>query len=568
MVKTKLEELKEAGEAPLFLEEDGLQTLNGGYLFNGETPKGMYERVARAASEYYPENKESWKQKFFDVMWKGWLCPASPVLSNLGTDRGFPISCNSIHSGDSISSIGLKAYELMMLSKNGAGVGIYLGDIRGRGAKIKGNGVSEGVIPWCKIYDSITVAVSQGTTRRGASAVYIPIEHLDIEEFINIRRPTGDVNRRCMNLHNAVCISNDWMEKMLAGDEKKRELWTEILKTRVETGEPYIMFSDNVNNNLPEAYSRRGLKVSTSNICTEILQFTDPEHTFVCCLSSLNLALYDEWKDTDLPEVAVRFLDAVQEEYIRKATNSPGMENAVRSAKKERSIGIGVLGWHTLLQKRRLPFDSFQTMTLNAEIFRKIRAGAEKETKELAIEKGEPELCEGLDRRNNLLIAVAPTVSNSIISGGVSPSTEPWAANVFSLKSAKGTFIKRNKELEKLLEEKGKNTVEVWQEINKNTGSVSTLEFLTKEEKEIFKTAREINQHDLIKLAAQRQKFIDQGQSLNLFFTKNSEPKYIHEVHLEAWKQGLKTLYYLRSESVLSGDSAYRSKDECSSCEG
>lgn len=564
----ELTELKEKGLAPAFLNEDGLQTLKNGYLANNEQPIDMYRRVAKAAASAYPENEKYWEERFFDVMWKGWLCPASPVLSNLGTDRGLPISCNSIHSADSIDSIGKKAYELMMLSKNGAGVGIYLGDIRGRGAKIKGNGVSEGVIPWCKIYDSVTVAVSQGTTRRGASAIYLPIEHLDIEEFISLRRPTGDMNRRCMNLHNAVCISDNWMQEMLAGDQEKRNLWQEILKTRVETGEPYIMFTDNVNNNLPEAYNRKGLKVSTSNICTEIVQWTDADHSFVCCLASLNLALYEEWKDTDLTNVTVRFLDAVQSEYIRKASNSPGLENAVRSAILERSIGIGVLGFHTLLQKKMLPIDSFATMQLNAEIFRTMREKAEAETRILAAEKGEPELCEGLGRRNNLLIAIAPTVSNSIISGGVSPSTEPWAANVFSLKSAKGTFIKKNKELENLLETKGKNTAEVWQQINKDAGSVRNLSFLSKEEKLVFLTAREINQHDIVKLAAQRQKFIDQGQSVNLFFTKDSSPKYMHEVHIEAWRAGLKTLYYLRSESVLAGDSVYRSKDECSSCEG
>lgn len=564
----ELTELKEKGLAPAFLNEDGLQTLKNGYLANDEQPIDMYRRVAKAAASAYPENEKYWEGRFFDVMWRGWLCPASPVLSNLGTDRGLPISCNSIHSADSIDSIGKKAYELMMLSKNGAGVGIYLGDIRGRGAKIKGNGVSEGVIPWCKIYDSVTVAVSQGTTRRGASAIYLPIEHLDIEEFISLRRPTGDMNRRCMNLHNAVCISDNWMQEMLAGDQEKRNLWQEILKTRVETGEPYIMFTDNVNNNLPEAYRRKGLKVSTSNICTEIVQWTDADHSFVCCLASLNLALYEEWKDTDLTNVTVRFLDAVQSEYIRKASNSPGLENAVRSAILERSIGIGVLGFHTLLQKKMLPIDSFATMQLNAEIFRTMREKAEAETRILAAEKGEPELCEGLGRRNNLLIAIAPTVSNSIISGGVSPSTEPWAANVFSLKSAKGTFIKKNKELENLLETKGKNTAEVWQQINKDAGSVRNLSFLSKEEKLVFLTAREINQHDIVKLAAQRQKFIDQGQSVNLFFTKDSSPKYMHEVHIEAWRAGLKTLYYLRSESVLAGDSVYRSKDECSSCEG
>lgn len=562
-----LEQLKEKGLAPEFLNEHGLQTLEGGYLNNDESPYDMYKRIANAAGSYFKDS-EKWSLKFFDYMWKGWLCPASPVLSNMGTNRGMPISCNSEHIGDSMNSIGMKAHELMMLSKNGAGVGIYLGDLRGRGTKIGQNGVSEGVIPWCKIYDSVTVAVSQGTTRRGASAVYLPIEHSDIDEFINIRRPTGDINRRCLNLHNAVCISNDWMQQMLNGDKHKRELWKEILKTRVETGEPYVLFSDNVNNHRPQSYIDNNLFIKTSNICSEILQYTDPNNTFVCCLSSLNLLYWEQWKDTDLIETTVRFLDAVLQEYINKIKDTPGFESALNSVLRERSIGIGVLGFHSLLQSKMLPMDSFQTMMLNADIFRTIKQKAEIGTQQLFEEIGTTSFLQPYKRRNNFLLALAPTVSNSIISGGLSPSIEPWAANIFSIKSAKGTFIKKNLELQKLLNNKNKDTIETWQQINKDNGSVKNLPFLTKEEKEVFLTAREINQHQLVKLAAQRQPFIDQGQSLNLFFTKDSDPKYIHEVHLGAWELGIKTLYYLRSESVLNGDSVYRSKDECAACEG
>ncbi len=565
-----LEKLKEKGLAPDFLNESGYQTLLNGYLQEAETPFDMYKRVARAAASYYQKDRQILESKFFDYMWKGWLCPASPVLSNLGTDRGLPISCNSLHVGDSINSIGKKAYELMMLSKNGAGVGIYVGDVRGRGASIKGNGVSEGIIPWCKIFDSVTVAVSQGTTRRGASAVYLPVEHLDAEEFINIRRPVGDFNRRCMNLHHALTITDEWLSNMLAGDKDKRRLWQEILRARVETGEPYLMFTDTVNKTRPESYQKQNLYIKTSNICTEILHFTDENNTFVCCLSSLNLYHYDDWKETDLPEITVRFLDAVQEEYIQKASKIEGLEQAVNSARNERAIGIGVLGWHSLLQKKMLPFDSFQTMMLNSEIFRNIKNKAEKESEQMAIEFGPAPICQksGIQKRNNFLIAIAPTVSNSIISGGVSASIEPFSANIFSQKSAKGTFIKKNLELEKLLESKKQNTQEVWQQINLDAGSVKNLKFLSTDEKNVFMTAREINQHTLVKLASQRQQFIDQGQSLNLFFTKDADPKYIHEVHIEAWKNNIKTLYYLRSESVLSGDSVYRSKDECVACEG
>lgn len=564
----ELSELKASGEAASWMEEEGFKTLQGGYLLPGETPKGMYDRVAAAAANYYTGNEEYWYGRFFDAMWKNWLCPASPVLSNMGTDRGLPISCNSIHVGDSVDSIFGKSHELAMLSKNGAGVGIYLGDIRGRGTAIRGNGKSEGVIPWAKVYDSTTVSVSQGSTRRGASAVYLPVDHPDIEEFINIRRPTGDTNRRCLNLNHGVCVPDDWMKAMLAGDSSKRLLWQEILKARVETGEPYLLFTDNVNKQNPKCYIENGLSVKTSNICTEIMLHTDPFHSFVCCLSSLNLVKWNEWKDSDLMEIAVRFLDAVLSEYIEKSRGIPGLECSRNSAIKGRAIGIGVLGWHTLLQQLMIPFDSFQAMMLNANIFQTMKKGAEAATLTLGLELGEPIWCRGSGRRNTHLLAVAPTVSNSTISGGHSAGIEPIAANIFSQKSAKGTFIRKNPELEKLLQRFGEDKPEVWKSINENSGSVQHLSFLQDDAKLVFLTAREINQHAIVNQAAQRQKFIDQGQSVNLFFASNSEAKYIHEVHVSAWQQGLKSLYYLRTEGVLRGDLASRSKEECLACQG
>jgi ribonucleoside-diphosphate reductase alpha chain len=526
----------------------------------------MYLRVAKAAASYY-KNSKKYEKEFFDIMWKNWLCPASPVISNLGTDRGLPISCNSIHLADSLDSIFMKNYELATLSKNGAGVGIYFGDIRGRGAPIKGNGASEGVIPWAKVFDQTTVSVSQGSTRRGASAIYLPIEHLDIHEFINVRRPVGDVNRRCLNINHGICISDKWMQSLISGDKEKRALWGEIMKCRVETGEPYLFFSDNVNNNNPECYVKNGLDVKTSNICSEITLYTDPDHSFVCCLSSLNLVRWEEWKNTDTVNIAIRFLDAVLSEYIVKTENMKGMEASRLSAIKGRAVGLGVLGWHTLLQERNVPFESFDSMQLNAEIFRTIRDKAEEETTVLSKELGEPEWCKGFGRRNTHLLAIAPTVSNSTISGGYSAGIEPISANVFTQKSAKGTFIRKNITLEKLLETKNKNTPEIWKSINEKGGSVQHLTCLTDLEKEVFLTAREINQHAIIKLAIQRQKWIDQAQSVNLFFASNSLPKYIHEVHLAAWKGGLKTLYYLRSEGVIKGDMASRSEEECKACE-
>ena len=567
MSKTQLDDLKAVNEAPNWMQDEGFRTINGSYLLPDETPRGMYIRLAKAAASYYVDAAK-WQEKFFNALWNNWLCPSSPVAANLGTDRGMPISCNSIHLGDSVHSIFMKNHELAMLSKNGAGVGIYMGDVRSRGAGIKGNGKSEGVIPWCKTLDTTTVSISQGSTRRGASVVYLPIEHRDIEEFLNIRRPTGDMNRRCLNLNHGVCISDNWMKSMLAGNKEKRALWQELLRNRVETGEPYLFFSDNVNKQNPACYTDNGLTVKTSNLCTEIFLHTDPDHSFVCCLSSLNLVKWNEWKDTDLVETSVRFLDAVLEEYIQKSKDVPGLECSRRSAIKGRAIGIGILGWHTLLQQRMIPFDSFEAMQLNNEIFRTMRQKSEEETKALASELGEPEWCKGHNRRNSHLLAIAPTVSNSTISGGHSAGIEPIAANIYSQKSAKGTFIRKNPTLEALLENKGKNIIEVWQSINQNSGSVQHLDFLSNQEKAVFLTAREINQHALIKQASQRQRWIDQGQSVNLFFAANSDPKYIHDVHIAAWESGMKSLYYLRTEGVIRGDMASRTKEECSACEG
>ena len=565
-VELELEQLKKSNEAPHWLDIEGYRTLNGGYLLKGETPRMMYRRVANAAAKQF--HHDSLEEKFFDIMWKNWLCLASPVASNMGTERGLPISCNTIHVDDSIDSIFTKQHELAMLSKNGAGVGVYLGDIRGRGAVINGNGKSEGIIPWAKCFDTTTIAVSQGATRRGATALYLPVDHVDIEEFINIRRPVGDMNRRCLNVNNAICISDEWMDSMINGDAHKRYLWKEIIKARMETGEPYLLFTDNINKANPEAYKNNNLTVKSSNLCNEIMLFTDKDHTFVCCLSSMNLMRWEEWKDTDAIELSIMFLDAVLSEYIQKASDKPGFSSAVRSAIKGRALGLGTLGWHSLLQSRMLPFDSFEAMMLNGTIFRTIQQKSIQASKVLASIYGEPEWCKGTGMRNTHLNAQAPTVSNSIISGGWSAGIEPIAANIFSQKTAKGTFIRKNIILDNILEKKQKNNSEIWKSITENNGGVQHLSILTEHEKKVFLTAREINQFAIVKQASQRQKFIDQGQSLNLFFGANSDPKYINYVHIEAWKSGLKGLYYLRTEGVLKGDLASRSKEECASCSG
>jgi ribonucleotide reductase alpha subunit len=426
------------------------------------------------------------------------------VLSNTGTDRGLPISCFGIDTPDSIRGIGLTNAELMKLTALGGGVGISVSRIRPRGTTISGNGKSEGVVPWCKIYDSAIIATNQGSVRRGAASVNLDINHIDINEFMQIRRPKGDPNRQCLNLHQCVVVDDAFMRRLQDRDSDAMKLWLEILKTRVETGEPYIMFKDNVNKNNPLAYAMNNLDVSMTNICTEITLHTDEEHSFICCLSSLNLAKYDEWKDTDVVETATRFLDGVMQEFIDKSNGKDSLIRTHRHAQKGRALGLGVMGWHTFLQK-----------------------------------------------------------------DNCSAGIEPIPANIYTFNGAKGTFIVKNKELEELLESKSKNTEKVWDQILADNGSVQNLhhDVLTESEKEVFLTFSEVNQLELVRQAAIRQKYIDQTQSLNLSFDPTDSPKWINQCHLEAWKLGVKTLYYLRTDSVIKGDLGSRTA-ECISCDG
>lgn len=566
-----LEQLKAAGEAPEWLENSAFQTLRGGYLFGEETPKDMYRRVASTVSRSL--KKPELEARFFDILWKNWLCPSTPVLCNAGTDRGLPISCFSSYMADDTYEILETLQEVAMLSKYGGGTAIHINDIRPKGAPISKGGHSDGVVPFMKMADSVILGISQGSTRRGACAAYIDIEHGDFDEFLHSRRPTGDTNRQCLNLHHGVCVSNAFIEKVKTGDTEARRRWRELIKSRVETGEPYVFFSDNANDQAPEVLKNTGIRLKGSNLCSEIFLPTDKDHTFVCCLSSLNLARWDEWKDTDTVQLSVWFLDGIMEEFIQKSANLRGFEKALRFAKKSRALGLGVLGLHSYFQKNMIAFDSLQAYLQNKIIFKKIREEAEIATGYLAKEYGEPEWCKGHGRRNSTLMAVAPTVSNSLIASNVSQGIEPWIANAFAQKSAKGTFVRRNPELEKLLKSIGQDTDEVWGSILKNDGSVQHLECLTSEQKEVYLTARELNQFAIIKLAAERQKYIDQGQSINVFFPANSDPKYINQVHLEAANSGLKSLYYLRSTSVLKAEqnsnAVYkRELTECTWCEG
>jgi ribonucleoside-diphosphate reductase alpha chain len=551
---------------PEWMDEISLSTISKGYLLPGETPKKAYRRVSKAIAERV--NRPDLEAKFFKYIWNGWLGLASPVLSNTGTDRGLPISCFGIDTPDSIRGIGLTNAELMKLTALGGGVGVSVSRIRPRGTAITGNGKSEGVVPWCKIYDSSIIATNQGSVRRGAASVNLDINHPDIKEFLQIRRPKGDPNRQCLNLHQCVVVDDSFMRRLGERDSEAMSIWLEILKTRVETGEPYIMFKDNVNKANPLAYAMNNLDVTMTNICTEITLHTDEEHSFICCLSSINLAKYDEWKDTDLIEISIRFLDGVMQEFIDKSNGKDSLIRTHRHAKKGRALGLGIMGWHTFLQQKNLPFNSIASTAWTHTIFSDIRQKAEATSRQLAVEYGEPIWCKGTGMRNTHLLAIAPTVSNSRISD-CSAGIEPIPANVYTFNGAKGTFIVKNKILEKLLEEKGYNTSKVWDQILADKGSVQNLpdNILSPDEKEVFLTFSEVNQFELVKQAAIRQKYIDQTQSLNLSFDPTDSPKWINQVHMEAWKLGVKTLYYLRTDSVIRGDIGSRTAD-CLSCDG
>jgi ribonucleoside-diphosphate reductase alpha chain len=551
---------------PEWMNEVALSTISKGYLIPGETPKKAYRRVANAVADRL--KRPDLANKFFKYIWNGWIGLASPVISNTGTDRGLPISCFGIDTPDSIRGIGLTNAELMKLTSSGGGVGISVNRIRPRGTEIRGNGKSEGVVPWCKIYDSTIIATNQGNVRRGAASVNCNINHPDIEEFLQIRRPKGDPNRQCLNLHQCVIVDDTFMRKLNDRDAESMSLWLEILKSRVETGEPYIMFEDNVNKNNPLAYMMNNLHVSMTNICSEITLHTDEEHSFICCLSSLNLAKYDEWKDTDVVETATYFLDGVMEEFVEKTNGKEAMKRTHKHAKKGRALGLGIMGWHTFLQKKNLPFNSIASTAWTHTIMSKIRNEAEAASRQLAEEYGEPLWCKGTGMRNTHVLAIAPTVSNSRIAG-CSAGIEPQPANVYTFNGAKGTFIVKNPELEKLLIKKGKNTNKVWDQILADDGSVINIpsDILSEEDKDVFLTFAEINQLELVRQAAIRQKYIDQTQSLNLCFPPTDSPKWINQVHMEAWKLGIKTLYYLRTDSVIKGDLGSRTA-ECVSCDG
>ena len=551
------------------------KTITGGYLYNGETPREAYMRVAKTVAMRL--KRPEMADIFFDYIWKGWLCLASPVLSNTGTERGLPISCFGIDVADSIYDIGKKNLEMMLLAKHGGGVGVGINMIRPSGAEITMNGTSDGVVPFCKLYDSSILATNQGAVRRGAASVNLNIDHKDWEDWLEIREPKGDVNRQSLNLHQCTIIGDKFMRKLRDGDKVARRKWGKLLQKRKATGEPYIMFKGNVNKQNPSMYKDNALKVFMTNICSEIVLHTDENHSFVCCLSSLNLAKYHEWKDSNLIYDSIWFLDGVLEEFIQKAKNRRGFENAVRSAEKGRALGLGVLGWHTYLQQKGFPFEGLLAQYETRRIFSQIKIESERASMALADVYGEPLWCVGTGFRNTHLRAIAPTVSNSKLAGNISAGIEPWAANIFTDQSAKGTFIRKNPTLVEELEKHNLNTDKIWEQILRDGGSIQGIKRLDKITcgehdipiKEVYKTFKEINQLELVNQAGIRQQYIDQAVSLNLAFPAEADPKWINKVHLEAHKKGIKTLYYMRTESVLRGDIAAQAMDpNCLSCDG
>jgi ribonucleoside-diphosphate reductase alpha chain len=553
------------------ITEFGRATLDDRYLLPGESYQDLFARVA----SYYGDDAAH-AQRIYDYISRMWFMPATPVLSNGGTSRGLPISCFLNEASDSLEGIVGLWNENVWLASKGGGIGSYWGNLRSIGERVGQNGKTSGVIPFIRVMDSLTLAISQGSLRRGSAAVYLPVGHPEIEEFVEIRRPTGgDPNRKALNLHHGVLVPDAFMRAVEAGEDwalvspkdgsivrkiAARGLWIRILTSRIETGEPYLIFSDHVNKALPEHHKLAGLEVKTSNLCSEITLPTGIDHhgrqrTAVCCLSSLNLEHWFDWDRHPLfIEDVMRFLDNVLQDFIDRAP--PGMERAKYSAMRERSVGLGVMGFHSFLQSQNVPFESVIAKVWNKRIFKHIRGQADAASRLLADERGAcPDAEEyGIHERFSNKLAIAPTASISIITNNASPGIEPIAANVFLQKTLSGSFAVRNRHLQRLLAAKGHDDEDTWSSITRTSGSVQHLDFLTEQEKSVFKTAFELDQRWVIEHAADRAPFICQSQSVNLFLPANVHKRDLHQIHMLAWKRGLKSLYYCRSMSLQRAD--------------
>lgn len=554
------------------LTEFGKATLTDRYLMPGEQYQDLFARVAM----YYGDDSAH-AQRIYDYISKLWFMPATPVLSNGGTNRGLPISCFLNETGDSLEDIVSLWNENVWLASLGGGIGSYWGNVRSIGEKVGRNGKTSGIVPFIRVMDSLTLAISQGSLRRGSAAIYLPVWHPEIEEFVEIRRPTGgDPNRKALNLHHGILIPNRFMEAVQNDEEwalkspkdnsvvdkvSARDLWIRILTARIETGEPYLIFIDHVNDAIPDHHKMAGLNVKMSNLCSEITLPTGKDHlgndrTAVCCLSSLNLETFEEWQDhPTFIEDVMRFLDNVLSDFIEKAPDS--MRRAKYAAMRERSVGLGVMGYHSFLQSKMIPMEGVMAKVWNRRMFQHIKRQADDASVKLAHERGAcPDAADyGIMERFSNKMAIAPTASISIICGGASPGIEPAAANAYTHKTLSGSFPVKNYYLEKILKERGKNTDEIWSSIFTNEGSVQHLDFLSQEEKDVFKTAFEIDQRWIVEHAADRTPFVCQAQSVNIFLPANVDKTDLHRIHWEAWKKGCKSLYYCRSKSIQRAES-------------
>lgn len=543
-----------------WLNDDSRLFLQRGYLLEGTT---ALERIRYIAE--HAERKlgiEGFADKFYHYMARGYFSLSSPIWSNFGLDRGLPISCFGSYIGDSIHEIMTTTAEVGMMSKIGGGTSAYFGDIRPRGSVIKNNGKSDGSFNFSKLFDTIIDVISQGTSRKGQFAGYIDIEHGDIEEWLDIHTEGNPIQL----MYYGVCVGHDWLESMKAGDPFKRQLWAKLLQRKTETGIPYLFFKDNANAGRPDVYKDKNMTIHASNLCTEIMLPSNSEESFVCCLSSMNLLYFDEWKDTDAPEVLTYFLDVVMSEFIEKSKDIPYLHRANRFATRHRALGLGVLGWHSYLQANNIAFDSFEAMQKNNFIFKTLQQKTLKASQELAARFGEPEILKGYGRRNTTLMSIAPTKSSSFILGSVSPSVEPFKSNYYVKDLAKIKTTYKNPFLVKLLQEKVLDQEEIWESILHNDGSVQHLEQLSEHEKEVFKTFSEISQLSVIQQAAQRQQYIDQGQSINVMIHPATPAKDLNQLYLTAEELGLKSIYYQFSMSAAQVFN--RNLLSCSSCEG
>jgi len=561
MAQTALDSVADQQTEPFYwLNEDSREFLREGYLLEGVEAEERVRQIAERAEEILGE--EGFADKFYEYMSRGFYSLASPVWSNFGLDRGLPISCFGSYMEDNIESILYTQAEVGEMTKQGGGTSGYFGELRPRGSPITNNGKSNGSYSFTELFDTIINVISQGETRRGQFAGYIDVEHDDLEEWLNIKTEGDPVQ----DIYYGVIIGDDWFQAMVDGDEEKRETWADIIETRINIGVPYIIFRGNMNEGKPQVYKDKDYQINASNLCTEIALPATADESFVCCLSSMNALHYDEWKDTDAVETLTRFLDAVMEEFIQRTEGVRFMERAVRFAKRHRAIGIGVLGWHSYLQRNMIPFDSMEAMEKNEEIFRTIRERSYEASEALADEFGEPEVLEGYGRRNTTTMSVAPTKSSSVILGQVSPSIEPLKSNYFVRDGAKLKSTQKNRFLQAILAERGKDTRDVWDRIANKDGSVQHLDCLTDKEKEVFKTFAEIPQMAIINQAAQRQKHIDQAQSVNVSIDPGEvSVKEINQLYIEAWKKGVKSLYY--QHSVNAAQKFSRDILECRACE-